>query len=104
MWFPLVARNVSERVQRRPEWAPVNYADEVELKARPLCAGVSVEPTMRSLRDKVDEYLKRVNAPNALAYRPACSASCLRMIFSENRFPLFGITRYPVASFFMRHI
>jgi hypothetical protein len=36
------------------------------LKARPLCAGVSVELTMRLLGDKVDEYLKRVNAPTPL--------------------------------------
>jgi hypothetical protein len=71
MWFPLVARNVSKRTQRRPEWAPVNYADEVELKARPLCAGVSVETTMRSWGDKVDEYLKRVNAPTRWLSRGA---------------------------------
>jgi hypothetical protein len=81
--FPLVARNVSKRVQRRPEWAPVDHADEVELKARPLCAGVSVERTMRLLGDKVDEYLKRVNAPTPWL-SPGAS--------------------YPVASFFMRHI
>jgi hypothetical protein len=37
-----------------PEWAPVSHADEVELKARPLCAGVSVETTMRPLRAEVD--------------------------------------------------
>jgi hypothetical protein len=66
-----------------PSGFPVNYADEVELKARPLCAGVSVELTMRLLCDKVDEYLKRMNAPTPWLW-PGAS--------------------YPVASFFMRHI